>query len=74
MTRPLNPEQHPRFGGYENPFVAEYYDALWVVRDRTDLDFYLECVANYVTFLGPRDESSGSRARLWHWASSSAPR
>lgn len=33
--------------GYENAFVAEYYDATAIVRERADVEFYLECAAQY---------------------------
>lgn len=33
--------------GYENAFVAEYYDATAIVRERADVDFYLQCAAQY---------------------------
>lgn len=31
--------------GYENAFVAEYYDATAIVRERADVEFYLECAS-----------------------------
>jgi SAM-dependent methyltransferase len=33
--------------GYEEAFVAEYYDATAIVRERADIDFYLGCASQY---------------------------
>ncbi len=35
------------FGDYEGAGIAEYYDASYVVRQRSDLDFYTGCTARY---------------------------
>lgn len=40
-------ENRPEFAGYDNAFVAEYYDALWIVRERADVAFYAGCAASY---------------------------
>jgi len=36
-----------RSDGYENAFVGEYYDAVWIVRERADVDFYMGCAKVY---------------------------
>jgi SAM-dependent methyltransferase len=45
MTSQIGGENRRRSDGYEDGFVAEYYDATWIVRERADLDFYLGCAA-----------------------------
>jgi SAM-dependent methyltransferase len=42
MTPPLDAANRPS-QGYEAAFVAEYYDATAIVRERADFDFYLGC-------------------------------
>ena len=43
----MESEHRRRSDGYENGFVGEYYDAVWIVRARTDVDFYLDCASTY---------------------------
>ena len=47
MTRSSESKDGRRSEGYESAFVAEYYDATSVVRERPDLDFYLGCANRY---------------------------
>jgi SAM-dependent methyltransferase len=44
---PRNSQDRCRSDGYDDAFVAEYYDATWIVRERADVDFYLGCAASY---------------------------
>jgi SAM-dependent methyltransferase len=47
MISSSHPENRRRSDGYEDAFVAEYYDATWIVRERADLEFYVGCAAAY---------------------------
>jgi len=47
MMTPPNGQDRRRSDGYEDGFVAEYYDATWIVRERADVDFYVGCAASY---------------------------
>ncbi len=43
----MDGENRRRSDGYENSFVGEYYDAVWIVRERADAEFYLDCASMY---------------------------
>lgn len=43
MSSAIGNENRRRSEGYEDAFVAEYYDATWIVRERADVDFYVDC-------------------------------
>lgn len=47
MSSTIHNENRRRSEGYEDAFVAEYYDATWIVRERADVDFYAGCAAAY---------------------------
>lgn len=47
MASQRDSEDRRRSEGYEDAFVAEFYDATWIVQQRADMDFYVDCAKTY---------------------------